>query len=289
MTLSLIVPDDREVGRPDLGGYRAVMVQVRDDAGEAARTKAAIDIGHRYRAQVVGVQVTAISDYLPAGPLEGIQVFRGTADTATLAQERLRKAFAARLTSEGLDGHYAHSDGDAAATLIHQAKLADLVILSLPGWSAGRRRRLELIGEVANASRVPVLAVPDDLTTLRGDHVAIAWNGSFEAARAVKAALPMLQRATKVTILTVDDDATIAPPPHELARYLGRHGIAAGVEMLLPDNCAPAQVLRAWLDANTCDCLVMGLYGHSRLREFLLSGVSRSMLLESRVPLFISH
>lgn len=271
-------------------GFRSLMVHVHEDPGLGARLQATLDIGHRFDAHVSAVQVTAITDYLPYGGLEGIQVYYAATDAITIAEQRLRKTVEARLAGEHLGWSYTQLDADPAGALIDQSKLADLNILSLPGWASGRMRALELLGNVAMASRVPTLAVPDDLSRFEvGGCAAIAWNGSFEAARAVKCALPLLRLAATVTILTVEDENDVFPTSKALTAYLGRHGVTAVDQHLHADGHLPARVLRTWLDEHNCDYLVMALYGHSRLRELLFSGTSRTILLESRVPIFVAH
>ena len=123
------------------------------------------------------------------------------------------------------------------------------------------------------------------------DTVVIAWDGSRSAARAVADSLPVLQRAREVRVLTVLNEKQLSSesPAAELARHLEGHGIVAKPDCIDAAGHPIGEVLNSYLTSHQPDLLVMGAYGHSRLREFILGGATRSMLLKPSLPVLLSH
>ena len=159
--------------------------------------------------------------------------------------------------------------------------MADLLIVS---------RSSGLAGDLALSASCPVLALPDHSgLKLPLGTVCIAWDGGSEAARALKAAVPLLINAADVRVLTVESDSPTGFPPTEALRYLARHGVKAELTELPRGNSVEEALAEAVARAGA-DLLVMGAYGHSRLREFLFGGVTRFFLDElTAPPLLIAH
>jgi nucleotide-binding universal stress UspA family protein len=121
-----------------------------------------------------------------------------------------------------------------------------------------------------------------------GERVVVAWNASREAARAVADAMPILVQARKVDVLVVTPRLTDYVPGLDIARHLAAHGVTANVvdrERILD----PASEILNFLAENDSDLLVMGCYGHARLREVIFGGVSLAMLKSMTVPVLMSH
>lgn len=123
------------------------------------------------------------------------------------------------------------------------------------------------------------------------DVAIVAWDFSRAAARAVADAMPMLARAKRVHVLTVSNEKALDPERSgsELATYLGRHGIETVVDHVDAAGRKIGAVLEAQIEKAQADVLVMGAFGHSRLREFVLGGATRTMLMTPPVPVFLSH
>ncbi len=121
-----------------------------------------------------------------------------------------------------------------------------------------------------------------------GRHVAIGWNGSAQAAKAVAASLPFLKRAEAIHVCTVKEH-NVQADPGALVRYLGRHGLRADEKILeAGDEDAGAALLEGASQVNA-DLVVAGGYGHSRLREFILGGATNTLLRSAGLPVLISH
>jgi nucleotide-binding universal stress UspA family protein len=133
-----------------------------------------------------------------------------------------------------------------------------------------------------------LLLGPRTLPERLASRVAVAWDGSLGAARAAGAALPLLGRAEAVTILTADMEK-VGAKPSALADYLAEHGISARTWAFMPEDRKLGERLLAEADQAGADMLVMGAYGHSRLREMVLGGVTQSVTATSKIPVFMAH
>ncbi len=146
---------------------------------------------------------------------------------------------------------------------------------------------------IAFESGRPILIVPEasQQSTFKLDTVAIAWDYSRTAARAVADAIPLLQRAKAVRILTVTNEKVFdaSRATYELATHLSRHGISVTVDEIDAGGRDIGTVLEQFVAANKIDLLVMGAYGHSRFREFILGGATKSVMSKPPVPVFLSH
>ncbi len=174
---------------------------------------------------------------------------------------------------------------------IAQARMRDLTIVPVPEGDHVDQWYAE---SVLFGSGRPTLIFsetrqPDAPASL--DRVTVAWDGSRPAARAVWDALPALRKARDVRILQVVEEGKPAgeKPAEQLVRYLGVHGIAARPHLEHSAGRDVGKVIGAYLESEGVDLLVMGAYGHSKLREFVLGGVTRSMLAHPPVPMILSH
>jgi nucleotide-binding universal stress UspA family protein len=137
----------------------------------------------------------------------------------------------------------------------------------------------------------PVLVVPYvQKAGIRLDRVMVCWDGSRSAARAVGDAMPFLKRAKAVEVVIVGDRVKSNEiPGADIAHHLARHGVTVEVKEIVATDIDPANVLLSYAADCSADVLVMGGYGHSRLREFVLGGVTRSILATMTIPTLMSH
>lgn len=180
---------------------------------------------------------------------------------------------------------------DIPERLADEAHFHDITVVALKDTDGpGQDIAEQLIFE----SGRPVLLLPDsgegDLSAIL-NNVAIAWDFSRPATRAVADAMPFLQRAKQVGVVTVTDDKAVkeAATAASLARYLARHGVAATLEETKANGRAIGDVLHTYVDKHNVDLLVMGGYGHSRMREFILGGATKSVLMDPPTWTLISH
>lgn len=178
--------------------------------------------------------------------------------------------------------------GDEARVIAAQSHVADVTVL-------GRRRDdgtadLRTLQAVLLESGRPILIAPDRGPQHIGRHVAIAWKDTAEAARAVAVALPSLAAAERVTVVSVEEDArTTGEACERLRQALVWHNTATTVRHVRPGRREPAEALLAAVAAEDADLLVMGGYGHSRLREVVFGGVTRRVLQAADVAVLMAH
>jgi nucleotide-binding universal stress UspA family protein len=178
--------------------------------------------------------------------------------------------------------------GHAPSIVPRRARLSDLVVLGQSGRVAEKPHSDTLDETVVLGGR-PVLLAPSRALGPLGDVIAIAWNASPEAARAVAGALPFLGHAREVHILSVGkEDESLSDA--ELASYLGWHGIAAAAHHVQPvKGVKTGELLLAAARDKGADLLVMGGYGHAPWREMIFGGATVEIVGKSRLPVLLSH
>jgi len=274
--------------------YKTVLVALGHDAGCQGRIRMAAELAARFQGHVMGVSATGVRLDLPS---------RAGEDALRLADLARRKVLAHAAASGELLGEavkeaahgipYTHHvvEEEAGLVLVQEGRVADIIVLG-GGLANADRMPLHTAEYVLlNAGR-PVLLVPPQPMRLHGGHVVIAWDGSREAARAVADALPLLLCASRVTILSVwaphsAPDAN-SEPVAGLRHFLQRHGIVAGAHA--ERSAAPVgDVILDALPALGAEMLVAGGYGHTRVRELIIGGTTRSLMRLCPVPLLLSH
>ncbi|MDI1267340.1 MAG: universal stress protein [bacterium] len=177
---------------------------------------------------------------------------------------------------------------DVPEVLVDYARLHDLTIVPVPEsydqWYAE---------SVIFESGRPTLILPETprARAFELNTVVVAWDFSRAATRAISDALPVLERAKKVRVLTVGNEKTFDTKhsAEELAKNLARHGIDVVLDKVDADGRQIASVLEAYVVAHKADVLVMGAYGHARWREFILGGATQSLLSKPPLPILLSH
>jgi nucleotide-binding universal stress UspA family protein len=205
---------------------------------------------------------------------------RRAAILARLADRRL----SAEVSVEHLEGAWA---GEAVG---RRARYADLTLIG-PAQMARGQLGDEVIEGALFESGKPLLAVPAGARpTLKPRRVQLAWDGCVEAARAARESLALLAEAEDVRLVMVDpEDTEGADPGAAAAAWLARHGIEASVDRLTSGDLTIAETLRGHALEMSAELLVMGGYGHSRLRERIFGGVTRSMLENPPLPIFMAR
>jgi len=179
--------------------------------------------------------------------------------------------------------------GEIPNLLAEYARLRDLTIIPVPAEDYVDQWYAETV--VFQSGR-PVLIVPETIPAeFKLDAVAVAWDFSRTAARAVSDAIPLLERAKVVRIVCVTNEKSFGSSrtTSELAVHLSRHGVNVAVDQVDAGGNSIGDVLTQFVAANKIDLLVMGAYGHSRFREFILGGATKSMMSKPPVPTLFSH
>lgn len=269
---------------------KTILLHIHDDDAAEARLQAALDLARAHSGHLACLQVTPLIAYTSSDVFGGVYLMPDLLEAVQKQESRLREATEARLARENVSWSYEHDDGDPAATLVARSALADVVVLSRCLRQPKPGEPEPLAGDVAVHSSTPVLAVPP---ATNGFDVCgkafVAWNGSIEAATALKAALPMLRQASEINLVRVSEDREGMLPATDACEYLSRHGLKVELREVARNGQAVGETLMGALAMVGGDYVVMGAYGHSRAREFLLGGVTRHMLAHCPVPLLLAH
>ena len=277
--------------------YKDLLVHVDDTRSCAARVQAAVDLAVAHEAHLTGVYIVAdpspaafVSGYVPPDLLDTLQQHARERAEAALARfaevaGRNQISFETRI-----DRVLYTAVADALTT---HARYADLAIVGQADPKDGEAPSY-LPEEVTLGSGRPSLVIPyiGPGPTL-GQRVTVAWDASREAARAVNDALPILERAQTVDVVTVNP--TEAPfghgeePGADIALHLARHGIKVEARRIEARDLDAANTILSHIADRGSDLLVMGAYGHSRLRELVLGGVTRTILRDMTVPVLMAH
>lgn len=265
-----------------------VLLLVHDDAGQEARFQSAVDLG-----RALGGHLTCV-DVAWVPPIVGDGFYDNAYAVAeVLTQERSREAenrlrLEERLRRGDLPWDWIEASGDFASCLAGEAALADVIVVSRqldgPEIPSMKRTASEL---VVRADK-PVLAVPAEVKGLDLDTPVVAWDGSPASANALRAAIPLLQKASHVTLLSIDDGSVVTPA-EDAASYVSRHGVRPNVRHLAAGHRSTAFTLLQEVADGGYGYVVMGGFGHARWVESLFGGVTRGMLTHSPVPVFLAH
>lgn len=245
---------------------RSILLHVHEDSGLEARLQVALDIVREFNGHLTCLQPVSF-DLAVAGDFYGIMVAE-LAPAMRECAEKTRERIVRRLAGEDVAWDWQQQDGPARALLQRAAGLADLVVLGERDPGNDGKGPSSLNGSLALCGRSPIMVVPQATRSLDVSGPAVVgWNGSPEAAHALRGAIPLLARASSVILLNVtensDDPAAFASAV-DAAEYLSRHGIAG--EIVDVDR-GSGTVARALLDsaaARGAEYLVVGAYGHAR-------------------------
>jgi nucleotide-binding universal stress UspA family protein len=279
--------------------YKDLLVVLDSDAASRRRIDLAVALAERFAAHLIGLyplpmpEVPHHLSYYDPAVLDPF--FMDLRQQARAAADAEREAFEHAASLHGLSAEWrVVAEGREADAALH-ARYVDLTIL---GQLDPDRGELDLIRprpeQVTFASGRPVLVVPyAGKFEAVGRRVLIGWNASREATRAVNDAMPLLMAADIVTVLTIDaregPDAHGELPGADISLHLARHGVKAEIERTVSAGISPGDVLLSRAADLGADLLVIGAYGHSRVRELLLGGATRSILQSMTLPVLMSH
>lgn len=277
-------------------GVKTILLHVQNDKALDQTLETALALARACEAHLSCLHVTPIQAYVAFDSFGGVfvmsDVFKAIEEEEGLLKERLQ----AELSKEDVSWDYAQTTGDVPGQLIGRAALADLIVTSrAPKRTDFQGSTIGMLGDLLHRSRTPLFVAADDgkVPDPTG-RVLIAWNGSFEAANAVRSAVGLLKLASEVRVLRIDEQKDEAFPSTVLLEYLSRHGIHAELNLATAHRDAiDADFVSAHLNAEAermkAAYIVMGGYSHSRVSEYMFGGLTRSMLAASSIPLFIAH
>lgn len=270
---------------------KSILLHIDHDSAMKARLQVALDIaratnGHITCLQAVSYEVFAPGDIYGSAIAAAMPVIKENA-------EKLRSQIERELEHEGVPWDWRFVYGIAPNRLLEASPLADLVIVGPVEAGESGRGPSALVGDLVLKASVPVLVVPGDTASLDvSAPMLVAWNGSAEAAHALRAAVPLLACSCKVTLVSIAEDSDKERfdfPATEGARYLSRHGIGCDMVEIPRGGSKIADALASAAQLRECSLMVMGAYGQSRLAELIMGGVTRRILSDPPLPILLAH
>jgi len=278
--------------------YKTILVSLNEIARLAGLNAVAKRIGEAFEAHVSGLYVIPSVQFYPSVGLEAVpQVFEGHRTYFKDHGEEVRRAFTAAMAGDGLSFDISVMEAQSpliADELVARGRTTDLLIISATNPDQATGVELDCVERVVMGVGRPVLVLPYKGTdALDLGEIVIGWNGHREAARAAFDALPLLKLAGKVSIVHVDPQKDAEQkntmPGADLAEALARHGVKTAAEGLTTEGIDAGQALLRRANDSGAGLIVMGAYGHSRLREFVFGGATSHVLGHLDRPVLMSH
>ncbi|MDM5175665.1 universal stress protein [Massilia sp. DJPM01] len=277
--------------------YKTILVHVDASPRLGARVEAAARLAIANDAHLTGVAPTGLSAFMfPLSAMDaGMPPIAFPVAEIRAEAERSLDLFDSVARRAGVNApERLLVDEEVGAGLCLQARYADLLVVSPP--AAGDPRpfaRHDVTEYVLLHCARPVLVLPAaGAIGAIGQRVTVAWNGSAEAVRAITSALPLLRAAAQVDLVVVAGsdrpDRYGEEPGADIALFLARHGVKVDVNVVRGGD-DDGESLLSFAAAKGADLIVMGAFGHSRFREFVLGGTTRTALRSSPIPLWMAH
>jgi nucleotide-binding universal stress UspA family protein len=275
--------------------YKTILVHCGTGPTSTNRLEVTLGLAKSFDAHVIGVYVRPIFEApIFTDNSAGMDALYEAHFAMVKADEIAASIlFKDAIISETRSSEWIAVDGRVDEAILDETRQADLVIVGQPEpTSMPLGMRSDLPEYVALSSGRPVLVVPYiSVTKTPGQRAMLCWNGSREATLAATRALPILERAADVTLLVIgsEGDTKQAESAGRIGKWLARHDVKVTVQRDTAGNSDIGSVILSRAADFDIDLIVMGIYGHSRLREIVLGGASRTLLASMTVPLLIAH
>ena len=270
-----------------------VLIHLRRTDAATPASRVGLALAERLDAWTTGMHVVSIAPAAFASP-EAVALQVHEADEMVDEAKARERWWLDQLAARGLQGEWQVAQGDTVEVLCHAARWSDLVVVERPQLNPDAPTGWGLVSRTVFASSAPVVVVPDSVKVeCAGARIVVAWNSSREAIRAIRGALPLLQRADRVVVLEgepVENPFGLRHLPRlDLRAWLARHDIAAEFRAFKPPSKERGTQLLDVAHADEADLIVMGAWGHSRITELVLGGTTRYLFQSSDLPLLVAH
>ena len=274
--------------------YKTILVHIDQGKHNEKRLESAIQLAKQYDACLVGLY--AFSPYIPPGYVMahmGAEIEAAQNKIAVESMSRAEKVFCKQTSAAGLEEIEWHTAYDEPAHAMSScARYADLVVIGQSDSSDDSGVDMDFPERLVLTAGRPVLILPHagDFPTI-GKRILVAWNASQEATRAISNATPFLRSADSVYVMAVNSKTSKNDivQSENMVRYLERLGTSAEVKDIHGVEIDVGNELLSRASDLDADLIVMGCYGHSRLREWVLGGATRTILESMTVPVLMSH
>jgi nucleotide-binding universal stress UspA family protein len=269
---------------------KSIIVHSNDDDGFSGRLSVALDAARALDAHLTCLQVAPFQSYVTMDPFGGAYFSQIAMAEERAKEEAFRLIQEERLNREDVRWDWQWVDGDPASVLVSKAMLADLVVISQYS-RLSLSRILPLADQLVVNSNCATLVVPDHNKSYDPTApIVIGWNATEQAARAVRQALPLIALSSAVHLVSVDENEGEEGsfPETDISSYLSRYGVSTELTRI-SRNGPIDQTLTEFATSVGASALVIGAYGHSRVRETLMGGVTKRLLSRAKIPLILSR
>jgi len=269
-------------------GYSSIMVHLDLGISAENRVTLAAGIAGRFDAHLIGV--AAAEPWLPISGDPGmgmdatiIETYRRTVEGDIAAAEALFR----RAVGAANDVEWRAGEASPAAHLMQHARAADLVVVGRASDADSRWHLHVAPGDVVMGIGRPLLVAPPGAQRLKAERVVVGWKDTAPSRRAIWDSLPFLKSAQEVFVVAVGD--ACEEGPQDVVAYLRRHAVRATLVLRPGAIVEPAEELLRTAEHEGADLLVVGAYGHERMREWILGGVTRDLLDDASICCLLSH
>ncbi|ACI99274.1 universal stress protein [Rhodospirillum centenum] len=269
-------------------GFKTVLVHIGPDPDSRRRVEIAAEFAARQQARLRGLFI-CLPMQLPGLPY-GVSM-RDAVLRAEEVSAEAREHFEAVCGRNGLRHEFLMELGDAAEHLALHGRYADAIVISQDApRSAFNDFHADLTEFLPFAASAPVIVLPQGRdSVIDPTRILIAWKSSREAASAVRDALPLLKEAEGVTVVCAQPHGSKDLPGAGLSQFLAEHGVQVELRTIGADDHDVGDTILEEARIAGAGLIVMGVYGHSRLRTRILGGVSKYVLQHTKVPLLVTH
>ena len=272
-----------------------ILVHLDNSRAMPGRVRAAVELARRHDAHLTGlyvIEMPVLRSYAEAQvPIGVIEAQRAAFASGAAAAKR---EFGEIADNSDISTEWRCVEDRRIDALSLHARYVDLLVVGQADPEDPACVSRGLADHMALASGRPVLVIPaGGVSGAIGENIVVAWNAKREAVRAISDAMPLLESANLVSVVTInakaDDPENAGIPAADIGLHLARHGIETQTKSLYGAPAAIGELLLATARDESADLLVMGAYGHARFREILLGGVTAHVLAHADIPALLAH
>jgi len=279
---------------------KSILAVVGDGAARSL-LETALLVAKRFNGRIVGLNTLTTEYAVVFGGEMGFsissEVDRTLEREGQERREAARALFSAFMREHGLpvgpaapgelSAEWREESGRQNAVAGSFGRIFDLVLVERPEKLASLAEAT--LEDALFESGRPVMMAPPSPPSAVGERISIAWNGSTETARTVAFAMPFLERAKEVEVVSVEEGMTPGPAGEELARSLALHGMPVTSRHVQARGRTPGQAFLEEAKAFNADLLIKGAYTQSRLRQLIFGGATRHIIMEATIPVLLAH
>ena len=273
--------------------YQTIMVHLHIGRSNTALLHIARGLAERFQAEVLGIMVGQPTQTIYGQGYALMDFFNR--EQAQIEKEIIEAEAAFRSAFEGFskatEWRSTVTKGSMSEYLVSQTCAADIIVTGVSPTDFYEGPNAVNAGEIIMQAGRPVIVVPSAIKSLKLENILVAWKDTREARRAIADALPLLKLATQVTVVEICDKDDVEMAERRLAEviaWLVRHAIAAKPTVSVSVDTDATQLISIAIQHNA-DLVVAGAYGHSRLRQWVLGGVTNDLLQHTDLCSFLSH